>query len=266
MDDRKHSISPDALYARLGSESAPIIVDVRRDVADADTLVADAFHRSPDHVEQWRTDLPSGRQVITYCIHGREVSQGVAAALRLMGVEANFLEGGIADWTEQGRPTRRNIGATPSKWVTREHPKIDRIACPWLIRRFIDPAAVFLFVAPAEVADVADRFAATPFDVENVFWSHRGELCTFDIMVQEFGLSTPAMDRLATMIRAADTARLDLSPEAPGLLAASLGLSRMYDDDIEQLSAGMLLYDAFYRWCRDAAKETHNWPTNKVKP
>ena len=137
MDDRKHSISPDALYARLGSESAPIIVDVRRDAdfADADTLVADAFHRSPDHVEQWRTALPSGRQVVTYCIHGREVSQGVAAALRLMGMEANFLDGGIAGWTEQALPTRRNIGPSPSKWVTREYPKIDRIACPWLIRR-----------------------------------------------------------------------------------------------------------------------------------
>src|SRR6266849_10258293 len=107
MDNRRHSISPHDLYARLGSEAAPIIVDVRRDaeLASADTLVADAFHRSPDHVEPWRTDLPSVRQIVTYCIHGREVSQGVAAALRLMGVEANFLEGGIADWTEQGLPT-----------------------------------------------------------------------------------------------------------------------------------------------------------------
>src|SRR5205807_6108536 len=102
MDDRKHSISSDALYARLGSEAAPIIVDVRPDIdfAGADTLVADALHCSPDSVEQWRADLPSGRQIVTYCIHGREVSQGVAAALRLMGMEANFLDGGIAGWTE----------------------------------------------------------------------------------------------------------------------------------------------------------------------
>jgi len=132
MDQNKHSISPHDLYARLGSDAAPIVVDVRReaDFVSAATLVADAFHRSPDAVEQWRTDLPSGRQVVTYCIHVREVSQGVAAALRLMGVEANFLEGGIANWTEQGLPTRRNIGSAPGKWVTREHPKIDRIACP----------------------------------------------------------------------------------------------------------------------------------------
>jgi len=125
---------------------------------------------------------------------------------------------------------------------------------------------VFLFVAPSEVVGVGERFNAVPFDIENVFWSHRGELCTFDVMVEEFGLATPALLRLATMVRAADTARLDLSPEAPGLLAASLGLSRMYDDDLEQLEAGIALYDAFYRWCRDATGETHNWPTNKAKP
>jgi hypothetical protein len=143
--------------------------------------------------------------------------------------------------------------------------KIDRIACPWLIRRFVDPAAVFLFVAPAEVEAVAERFGGAALDIENVYWSHRGELCTFDVMVEEFGLATPPLLRLAAMVRAADTGRLDLSPEAPGLLAASLGLSRMFDDDLEQLSAGMLLYDAFYRWCRDATGETHNWPTNKGK-
>ena len=147
--------------------------------------------------------------------------------------------------------------------MTRARPKIDRIACPWLIRRFVDPRAVFLFVAPAEVDGVAERFDATPFDIEDVFWSHRGELCTFDVMVEEFGLATEPLLRLATIVRGADTARLDLAPEAPGLLAASLGLSRMYADDLEQLEAGMLLYDAFYRWCRDATDETHNWPANE---
>jgi hypothetical protein len=150
-------------------------------------------------------------------------------------------------------------------WVTRSRPKIDRIACPWLIRRMIDPQAVFLFVAPSEVQAVAERFDATPFDIENVFWSHRGERCTFDVMIEEFGLGSEALNRLATIVRAADTARLDLAPEAPGLLAASLGLSRMYADDLAQLEAGMLLYDAFFRWCRDATGETHNWPNQKAK-
>jgi hypothetical protein len=152
-----------------------------------------------------------------------------------------------------------------SIWVTRSRPKIDRIACPWLIRRFIDPRAVFLFVAPAEVQGVAERFGAMPYDIEGVFWSHRDELCTFDILLAEFGLSTPALDRLAMIVRGADTAQPDLAPECAGLLAASLGLSRMYSDDLEQLEAGIALYDAFYRWARDATDEQHNWPTNTGK-
>ena len=143
----------------------------------------------------------------------------------------------------------------------RDRPKIDRVACPWLIRRFVDPSAVFLFVAPSEVVDAADRFGATPFDIEDTFWSHRGKLCTFDVMVETFGLSSEPLDRLATIVRGADTDSLDIAPQAAGLLAASLGLSRMYRSDLEQLDASMLLYDAFYRWARDAVSEVHNWPT-----
>jgi hypothetical protein len=121
-------------------------------------------------------------------------------------------------------------------------------------------------VTPAEVEAVADKFGAAPFDIdgENVFWSHRGELCTFDVMVEELALGTEPLRRLATVVRGADTARPDLAPEAPGLLAASLGLSRMYAEDLAQLEAGMILYDAFYRWCRDATGETHNWPAGKA--
>ena len=143
--------------------------------------------------------------------------------------------------------------------MTRSRPKVDRIACPWLIRRFIDPSAVFLFVNPSDVEGVAERFNATPFDVENVFWSHRGENCTFDVMLDEFGLMSGPLAHLAKIVRGADTARMDLAPEAAGLLAISLGLSRMHADDLEQLEAGMLIYDALYRWCRDATEETHNW-------
>jgi hypothetical protein len=187
-------------------------------------------------------------------------------------VDAISLEGGFVAWQEAKLPLvplakippRDSAGRT--LWVTRSRPKIDRIACPWLIRRFVDPSAVFLFVAPQEVVGVADRFSATAFDIENTHWSHRGDLCTFDVMIEEFGLTSEPLQQLATIVRAADTARLDLAPEAAGLLAASLGLSRMYSDDLEQLNAGMVLYDAFYRWCRDATDETHNWPSNKVKP
>ena len=145
------------------------------------------------------------------------------------------------------------------QWITRERPKIDRIACPWLIRRFIDPRAVFLYVAPSEVLGVAQSLGAAAYDIEDVYWSHRGEGCTFDTLIAEFGLSVAALDRIATIVRGADTARPDLAPECAGLLAASLGMSRMYSDDLEQLQAGMMLYDAFYRWARDATGEVHDW-------
>ena len=148
-------------------------------------------------------------------------------------------------------------------WVTRSRPKVDRIACPWLIRRFIDPSAVFLFVSPSEVTAVAERFNATPFDIDDVFWSHRGETCTFDTMIEEFDLKTAPLLQLAKIVRGADTARPDLTPQSAGLLAASLGYSRMYRDDLPQLEAAMGFYDAMYRWCRDATSETHNWPSTK---
>ena len=192
------------------------------------------------------------------------LSQGVAAWLRQVGARAEYLEGGFEAWVQAGGllirpdhlPPRSAEGKTV--WVARSRPKIDRIACPWLIRRFIDPGAVFLFVAQSEIAGVAERFGATPFDLDGNFWSHRGEACTFDVMLEEFGLASPALSRLATIVRGADTARLDIAPEASGLLAASLGLSRMYRNDLAQLDAAMVLYDALYRWARDAVNETHS--------
>jgi rhodanese-related sulfurtransferase len=262
MDHRKHLISPHDLYARLGSEAAPIIIDVRRDAdfVGADTLLADAFHCSPDDVEAWRADLPSGRQVVTYCVHGQQVSQGVAAALRSMGVEANFLEGGIADWTKQGLPTRRNIGANPSKWVTREHPKIDRIACPWLIRRFIDPNAEFIYVPKEQVVAVAQQTGGIPYDIDGVEFTHEGERCSFDTILRIYDIRDPALDNLATIVRGADTSRHDLSPQCGGLFAISLGLSANFPNDHEMLKHGMVIYDALFTWCRSLQAETHNWP------
>jgi len=267
------TISSDKLARLIGTANAPALVDVRtdEDFAADPHLIPGAMRRPHLEVQDWASRM-TGQSAVVVCNKGQKLSEGTAAWLRCSGVSAEVLEGGHVGWRDAELPTvpankipkRDARGRTV--WVTRSRPKIDRIACPWLIRRFVDPAAVFLFVTSAEVEGVAERFEATPFDIENVFWSHRGELCTFDLMVKEFGISTPALERLATMVRAADTARLDLSPEAPGLLAASLGLSRMFDDDLEQLSAGLLLYDAFYRWCRDATKETHNWPTNKAKP
>jgi rhodanese-related sulfurtransferase len=267
-----NSISSDKLSRLIGTAKAPTLIDVRidEDFAADPRLIPGAIRRSHRDVQDWAPRL-NGQPVVVICHKGQKLSEGTAAWLRQSGIAAETLEGGHLSWTESQKPAvpadkiPKRDGRGRTVWVTRERPKIDRIACPWLIRRFIDPAAVFLYVKPSEVEAVGERFEAAPFDIENVFWSHRGELCTFDVMVKEFGLSTPPLEHLATMVRAADTARLDLSPEAPGLLAASLGLSRMFDDDLEQLNAGMVLYDALYRWCRDATGETHNWPTSKVK-
>jgi len=266
MDQRNNSISPKDLYARLGSGTAPVVVDVRRDAdfASAETIVAGAFHRSPDAVEEWRTDLPSGRQVVTYCVHGRDISQGVAAALRLIGVEANFLEGGIADWAQRGLPTHRNIGSSPGKWVTREHPKIDRIACPWLIRRFIDPNAEFIYVPKDQVLAVARQTGGTPYDIDGVEFTHEGERCSFDTILRIYEIRDTALDHLATIVRGADTSRHDLSPQCGGLFAISLGLSANFPDDHEMLKHGMVMYDALYTWCRSLQAETHNWPARAV--
>jgi rhodanese-related sulfurtransferase len=266
-----NAISTDKLARLIGTLRCPALVDVRLDESFAaePRLIPGSLSRRHDQAPEWAGEF-AGRSAIVLCEKGLKLSQGVAAWLRHHGVPADALEGGIEAWARAGLPML-NADRLPPRdpqgrtvWVTRSRPKIDRIACPWLIRRFADPTAVFLFVSPSEVQGVAERFAATPFDVEGVFWSHRGDRCTFDTMIDEFGIATEPLRRLATMIRGADTARLDLAPEAPGLLAASLGLSRMYADD-QQLEAGMRLYDAFYRWARDATDETHNWPAKPGK-
>jgi rhodanese-related sulfurtransferase len=267
-----NTISAEKLSRLVGTPKCPVLIDVRteEDFASNPCLIPGSIRRPFGTVPDWAHEF-TGVSAIVICQKGLKLSHGVAAWLRHMGIPADTLEGGTLAWAQADLPmvptaripSRDAHGRTT--WVTRSRPKIDRIACPWLIRRFIDPNAVFLFVPTSEVPGVVERFGAMPFDIEgnDVFWSHRGELCTFDVMVKEFGLGTRPLRHLATIVRGADTARLDLAPEAAGLLAASLGLSRMYSDDLAQLEAGLLLYDSFYRWCRDATDETHNWPTKK---
>ncbi|MCW8084595.1 sulfurtransferase/chromate resistance protein [Sabulicella glaciei] len=259
------------LSRRIGLPDAPILLDLRtpEDALDDPRILPASRRASHEDIADWASAF-RGKEVVVVCQKGLKLSQGAAAFLRHEGAAAEALEGGLAGWREAGLPLVK-AAALPARdargrtlWVTRARPKVDRIACPWLIRRFVDPEAVFLFVAPAEVMGVAERFGATPFDVDGVFWSHRGPLCTFDVMTEEFGLSIPALDRLARIVRGADTARLDLAPESAGLLAASLGLSRMHKDDLAQLEAGLALYDSFFRWARDAHEETHNWPATAI--
>jgi rhodanese-related sulfurtransferase len=181
------SISSDKLSKLIGTGNAPTIIDVRidEDFAADPRLIPGAARRAHPEVQDWASQL-TGQSVVVVCQKGQKLSEGTAAWLRHTSVAAEVLEGGHVGWREADLPTVP-AGKIPARdgrgrtvWVTRSRPKIDRIACPWLIRRFIDPSAVFLFVAAAEVQAVSERFNATPFDVENVFWSHRGELCTFD--------------------------------------------------------------------------------------
>ncbi|ACK49278.1 Rhodanese domain protein [Methylocella silvestris BL2] len=263
-------ITPSQLTRLVGLSTAPTIVDLRteEEFASDPRLLPASRRRDARMVEILAKEL-IGRDVVVLCQRGSDPSQGAAAWLRQAGVKAETLEGGFDAWRTGGGLLVKTAKLPPADaagrtlWVTRARPKVDRIACPWLIRRFVDPAAVFLFVAASEVGAVAERFNGAAFDIDNVFWSHRGERCAFDTMIEEFGLKSEPLARLATIVRAADTARLDLAPEAPGFLAASLGLSRMFRDDLEQLEAGLLLYDAFYRWSRDATDETHNWPPGR---
>ena len=147
----------------------------------------------------------------------------------------------------------------PSRWITRERPKIDRIACPWLVLRFIDPKAEFLYVPTAKVLEEGKRLGAIAYDIPGAPISHEGERCSFDTLMKAFGLRDPALDVLARIVRGADTDRLDLAPQSAGLLALSLGLSRLHADDHAMLAAALPLYDALYAWCQGAQAETHGW-------
>jgi rhodanese-related sulfurtransferase len=261
MDEGRFSISTQALYQQLGTAAAPRVIDVRRAAAfDADDrMLISAVRREPTEVAGWSRDLRPEQPVVAYCMHGQEVSQHAATALRGLGVDARYLEGGITEWAERKLPLRRKLEGS-SSWVTRERPKIDRIACPWLIRRFIDPEASFLFVPTEQVFDVARVTGATAYDIPGAEpFSHDGELCSFDAFLKVYGIEDPALDTLAVIVRGADTARLELTPQSPGLLALSLGLSANFSDDHEMLEHGLTMYDAFYAWCRSCQDEKHNW-------
>jgi rhodanese-related sulfurtransferase len=228
MDEGRFSILAEDLYQRLGSASAPIVVDVRRTPSfDADDrMIIGALRCPPDDIAAWQRNRKADRPVVVYCVRGHEVSREAAKTLRSLGIDGRYLTGGIAAWVEQGLPTRRKIGATPRQWVTRERPKIDRMACPWLIRRFIDPQAEFLYVPTENVFAVAAETGATAYDIPGAEpFSHDGEFCSFDGFLKIYGIADPALDRLALIVRGADTGRLDLTPQSPGLLAITLGLS-----------------------------------------
>ncbi len=257
------SISPQILHGLMGRGTTPHVIDVRRAPRfdAADTMIAGALRRLPEQAADWAASF-AGQAVVVYCVFGHEVSQQAAALLRTHGIDARFLDGGIDAWEKAGYPVVNKSAALAAQaagtWITRERPKIDRLACPWLVSRFVDPAARFLYRPTPDVLALAARENAIAYDIPGGRFEHDGELCTFDTMLRHFGLHDPALDKLATIVRGADTARLDLAPESAGLLAISLGLGRLIADDEALLARGLDVYDALYAWAR-APGEVHNW-------
>jgi rhodanese-related sulfurtransferase len=248
------AITPAALAQSLSSPRPPLVIDVRRNerFLQSTEMIDGALHRDPDGALEWKKTLPRNAEVVVYCVHGHEVSQNVANALG-----ARYLEGGIEAW--KGKTFTKPAGSA-TRWVTRERPKIDRVACPWLIRRFIDPAAEFLYVPTPDVRTFATERQAVPYDIPDVHFSHEGERCSFDAFLRHFRLeSDPALAELALIVRGADTSRPELAPQAAGLVALSLGLSILHKDDHEMLERGMVMYDALYAWCKHGKSEAHTW-------
>jgi rhodanese-related sulfurtransferase len=250
------SISAATLRKSILGNEPPLVIDVRRNerFKESPYVVKGALRRDPERVQEWKKTLPRAASVVVYCVHGHEVSQNVAKALG-----ARYLEGGIEAWRENGGDVFQKPKNSSSRWVTRERPKIDRIACPWLIRRFVDPDAEFLYVPTPQVRKTAEEKTAVPYDIPDVEFSHDGELCSFDAFIRFFRLKDPALDELALIVRGADTNRLELAPQAPGLAAISLGLSRNFANDHEMLKHGMVMYDALYAWCKEGKNEIHTW-------
>ncbi len=260
-------ISSDELWQSMARPGHPRVFDMRRAQAIAPASRFIPGTRWRDHMQavEWAACLPRGQTLVLTCMHGHNVSQLAASTLRARGLDARVLAGGIEGWIEAGHPTLGQspllavTAQAPSHWVTRINPKIDRVACPWLIRRFIDPDAQFLFVEPQWVLDVAEEMGAVAFDTPGAPIEHDGELCSFDAFMSEFALDDPALHQLAIIVRGADTDRNDLAPEAAGLLAVALGNALVAETDHHALELGFPVYDAIYARLRLAADERHGW-------
>ena len=247
------SVSAAELRSRLAGGVPPLVIDVRRRPAFTASreMISGALRRDPEGIGAWTASLPVASSLVVYCVHGGEVSQKAAATLASGGLDAHYLEGGLDEgWKAAGGRLDRKPANASTRWVTRERPKIDRIACPWLISRFIDPEAEFHYVPAAEVVSAAKERDAEPYDIAGVHFGHDGEYCSFDAFLKHYRLTDPALMKLAAIVRGADTSRPDLTPQSPGLLAISQGLSKNFASDHEMLGHGMVMYDALYTWCK----------------
>ncbi len=271
MDTATPPLSTSFVAARLiGTPEAPLFVDVRKaeDFAASEYFIPGAVRWNYDAGDVPPAELAGATTAVAYCVKGLHVGIAGAEKLREKSLDASFLEGGLRQWMEKGamsvkkRPDLGVTGESVSRWVTRARPKIDRIACPWLVRRFIDPRAEFFYVPTREVFAFAKANNAVAYDIPGAPIEHAGPLCSFDNFLLAFELTSPALERMASIVRGADTDALNLAPQSAGLLAISLGFSKNISDDHAMLDAMMPVYDALYRWVLDAVEATdekHNW-------
>ncbi len=258
------------LLAALTAGHAPVILDVRREKIFADATDTLPAARRADHLApELALSGDKSRAIIVYCIHGHNVSQLATGLLRAQGYNAAQLIGGIDAWRDAGAPvvsTATDVQRFTKStiWVTRRRPKIDRIACPWFIRRFVDDRATFLYVDPEFVLPVAEELGGVAYDIEGAPVTHDGPRCSFDTLLDRFAITDPVLRDLAVIVRGADTGVHTLAPAAAGLLAVSLGASALYRDDLAMLDAMMPVYDALHAGLRYAKGEPHFWPMPKA--
>lgn len=262
-------ITVEKLKAYVGGENWPRILDLRGDdeVAGTPRLLPAAQRVTQRELVARLAADPGAREAfnVVVCQKGGPRAEAGASALRLAGFNVESLEGGVAAWLAGGGPSVSaeaiaRLGPAPTRWATRARPKIDRVACPWLVRRFVDPRAEFHYVAAPVLFPAAALLEAEPFDADGARFTHAQDQCSFDAFVAAFDLRDPALDRLALIVRAADTGRLDLAPEAAGLVAISLGLSAACEKDERMIERAMTLYDGLYARLARADAESHNWP------
>jgi rhodanese-related sulfurtransferase len=270
MDTVTPSSSFQFLALAVGTPDAPLFIDVRKaeDFAASEHIIPGMLRWDFNADAEPPAELKNAKNVVAYCVKGAHVGITGAQKLVAMGLNASYIEGGLRDWIAGGAPVvkkRPDLGVTgesASRWVTRARPKIDRIACPWLVRRFIDPRAEFFYVPASEVFAFAKANNAVAYDIPGAPLEHDGELCSFDNFLRAFEIKSAALDVLATIVRGADTDALHLAPQSAGLLAISLGLSRNFSDDHAMLDAAMSIYDGLYSWAQTVAMkdvEKHNW-------
>ncbi len=248
-----NSITSQQLQALQASGAPFELIDVRRAKARRQQGgdIPGGHWRDPERVLAWKDELALGLQRIVYCAHGHEISQGIVATLRAMGHDAIHLEGGFTDWKQAAGAVAALPPAT--RWVTGQRPGIDAMACAWLIRRFINANAEFLFAPAAGVLAFAARHGATPYAAPGAAHPQASERCGFDAFIAQHSLADPALQRLATIVRGADTDQHQLAPQCAGLLAISQGLAARFADDHECQAQGMAVYDALYAWCQSAS-------------